>query len=64
VPSETTVRVPSGTEGPCHQEPEATFSDGNSVACGPHNLESNQQESNDYVVGDSAPQCQTRRGAR
>jgi plasmid replication initiation protein len=62
--SGTPVRVPSGTEAACHQEPESSFSDGNSVACEPPNLESNQQESNESVVGDGAPQCKTGSGAR
>jgi hypothetical protein len=69
VPSGTSERVPSGTEGACHREPPATFSDGNSVACEPPNLdsnqeESNQEESNESVVGDGAPQCKTGSGAR
>ncbi len=54
VPSGTPVRVPSGTGGACHQEPASTFSAGNSGACEPPNLDSNQQESNEFVVGDAS----------
>jgi plasmid replication initiation protein len=64
VPSGTPVRVPSGTEGACHQEPQARFSDGFSDACEPHNLESNQEESNSSVIGDAASQCKTTGSAR
>jgi len=64
VPSGTPKPVPSGTGAACHQEPEATSSDGNSVACEPPNLESNQEESNSSDVGHAAVQCKTRSSAR
>jgi plasmid replication initiation protein len=64
VPSGTPKPVPSGTGVACHQEPEATFSDANSVACGPPNLESNQEESNSSDVGHAAVRCKTRSRAR
>jgi len=64
VPSGTSERVPSGTEAACHQEPGLAFSAENSVACEPLNLDSNQEESNESVVGGGATQCKTGSGAR
>jgi len=43
--------VPSGTSGPCHQEPKPSFSSNNSNASEPRNLDSNIIESNSSVVG-------------
>ena len=64
VPSGTARHVLSGTDLSCHQEPDATFSDENSVACEPPNLDSNQEESNEFVVGAGPPQCKSGSGAR
>jgi plasmid replication initiation protein len=64
VPSGTPRPVPSGTDPSCHQEPGGAFSDGISDACEPPNLESNQGESNESVVGDAASRCKTGGSAR
>jgi plasmid replication initiation protein len=64
VPSGTPKPVPSGTAPACHQEPGATFSDGIPDASKPPNLESNQEVSNESVVGDAASQCKTGSRAR
>ena len=63
VPSGTATPVPSGTAVPCHQEPRAWIPDETSVACGPSNLDSNKQESNDSVVGNPPARCKTEGGA-
>ncbi len=59
VPSGTATPVPSGTDVPCDQEPEAAISPDNSVSCASPNLESNKQESNDSVVCDPSARCKT-----
>src|SRR5579863_1401663 len=64
VPSGTSEHVPSGTGATCYREPEAAFSDGNSVTCKPPNLESNQKESNPPDVGRDADRWKTADGSR
>jgi plasmid replication initiation protein len=64
VPSGTPEPVPSGTGATCHQEPEATFSTGNSVASEPPNLESNEEESNSTEVEHAALRWKSPSGER
>jgi plasmid replication initiation protein len=51
VPSGTAGHVLSGTGPSCHQEPKGPFSSSGSEASAPPNLESNQLDSNSFVVG-------------
>jgi len=53
VPSGTGTPVPSGTSVPCHQEPKPTNSSAYSDTYAARNRDSNAQESNDSVVGES-----------
>jgi plasmid replication initiation protein len=51
VPSGTAGHVLSGTRASCHQEPKGSFSSTRSATSEPPNLESNQLDSNSFVVG-------------
>jgi plasmid replication initiation protein len=64
VPSGTPEHVPSGTDPTCYQEPESPFSDANSVACTPPNLDSNQEESNLSDVERVVDRWKTAAGSR
>jgi plasmid replication initiation protein len=59
VPSGTAPPVPSGTEVPCHREPQTRFSADGSTAYDAPNLESNREESNSSVVRDPSARCKT-----
>jgi plasmid replication initiation protein len=64
VPSGTASHVPSGTGRSCHQEPAAQFSDGIPNTSRSPNVDSNREESNDFVVCRPLGRCKSEGGAQ
>jgi plasmid replication initiation protein len=64
VPSGTAGHVPSGTRISCHQEPEAPFLPSRSAPSALPNLDSNQSDSNSFVVGNRRRQWISRERRR